>query len=81
MAFARVFSLFLRFAQFVCAAIVLGLVAYFLDRRNDNQWDGLFGRLVYTIVIAALSVLFSLVWLIPTASAMMHYPFDLLMSM
>ncbi|KAH7126867.1 integral membrane protein [Dendryphion nanum] len=75
----RALSVFLRFAQFVCAAIVLGLVAYFLDKRNDNQWDGLLGRLVYTIVIAALSVLFSLVWLIPTASSMMHYPFDLLM--
>ena len=77
---ARVFSVFLRFAQFVCAAIVLGLVAFFLDRRNDNQWGGLLGRLVYTIIIAAFSVLFSLIWLIPTASSMMHYPFDLLMS-
>ena len=76
----RALSIFLRFAQFVSAAIVLGLVAYFLDRRNDNEWGGLLGRLVYAIVIASLSVLFSLIWLIPTASSMMHYPFDLLMS-
>ncbi|KAF2793795.1 hypothetical protein K505DRAFT_35500 [Melanomma pulvis-pyrius CBS 109.77] len=76
---SRVASIFLRFGQFVCAAVVLGLVAHFLDQRN-KYGVGPLGRSIYTIVIASISVLFSLVWLIPTTASMLHYPFDLLMS-
>lgn len=76
---SRVVSIFLRFGQFVCAAVVLGLVAHFLDQRN-KYGIGPLGRSIYTIVIASISVLFSLVWLIPTTASMLHYPFDLLMS-
>ncbi|KAF2703915.1 hypothetical protein K504DRAFT_485401 [Pleomassaria siparia CBS 279.74] len=79
MAIARITSILLRFSQFVCAAVVLGLVAHFLNLRHEYG-IGPLGRSIYTIVIASLSVLFSLVWLIPTTASMLHYPFDLLMS-
>jgi hypothetical protein len=53
-------------------------MAYFLSTRN--RWRGSLAREIYTIIIAALSVLFSLIWLIPTTASMMHYPLDLLAS-
>lgn len=40
---------------------------------------GPFSSEIYTVVTAGLSVLFSLVWLIPTTGSILHYPFDLLM--
>jgi hypothetical protein len=79
MLFSRMASIFLRFGQFVSGAVVLGLMAHFV-----HQWDkygiGPSGREIYTLVIAALSVLFSLIWLIPTTASMLHYPFDLVLS-
>jgi hypothetical protein len=79
MLFSRVVSVFLRFGEFVSAGVVLGLMAHLLH-RYDHTHTGPLARMIYTIIIAALSALFSLVWLIPTTRSMMHYPFDLLMS-
>jgi hypothetical protein len=79
MIISRAVSIFLRFGEFICGAVVLGLMAFFLH-RYDEFHIGPLGREIYTIIIAALSVLFSLVWLIPTTSSMLHYPFDLVAS-
>jgi len=76
---SRTLSIFLRFGQFVSAAVVLGLVAHFLHQR-DKYGVGPLGRSIYTVVIASLSILFSLVWLVPTTASMLNYPFDLLLS-
>lgn len=78
MIISRTISTFLRFGEFVCGAIVLGLMAYFLD-KYDELHMGPFSSEIYTVVTAGLSVLFSLVWLIPTTGSILHYPFDLLM--
>ncbi|KAF2752190.1 integral membrane protein [Sporormia fimetaria CBS 119925] len=79
MVLPRIASLLLRFLQFASAAIVLGLMAWFLDRHH-HYGIGPKGREVYTIVIAAISIVGSLIWLIPTLANMLHYPFDLLMA-
>jgi len=76
---SRTVSIFLRFGEFVCAAVVLGLVAHFLNQYDETHLGPL-GREIYTCIIAALSVILSIVWLIPTTSAMLHYPADLLLS-
>lgn len=76
---SRLVSLFLRFGEFVSGAVVLGLVAWFLH-EHDKWGVGPVAREIYTIVIASLSVVFSLFWMIPTTHSMLHYPFDLLMS-
>ncbi|KAF1841812.1 uncharacterized protein K460DRAFT_174158 [Cucurbitaria berberidis CBS 394.84] len=73
----RIISPLLRVAQFVCAAIVLGLTAYFLHQR-EKYGVGPFGRLVYSVVIAAISVVLSLIWMIPTTSSIVNYATDLL---
>lgn len=73
---SRVVSLLLRLAQFVSSAIVLGIVAYFLYQR-DHYGVGPLARTIYTEVVAALSVIFSLIWMIPTTSSIIGYSSDL----
>jgi hypothetical protein len=82
---SRLVSVILRLAQFVSAAIVLGLTAYFLHKRNQRDGpgrrdddDGPFGRLVYSIVWSSLSIIFSIIWAIPTTSSMTGYVSDLI---
>lgn len=56
-----------------------GLVAYFLWQHHHYN-TGPLAREIYVEVIAALSVLLSLVWMIPTLHNMLHYPMDLVMT-
>ncbi|KAF2476626.1 uncharacterized protein BDR25DRAFT_309987 [Lindgomyces ingoldianus] len=76
---SRMVSMFLRFGELVCAAVVLGIVSHFLH-QYDHFGVGPLGREIYTCVISSLSVLFSFLWLIPSTSSFLHYPFDLLLS-
>lgn len=76
---SRAVSIFLRFGEFVCAAVVLGIISWFLH-QYDKFGIGPLGREVYTVIIAALSVIFSIVWLIPTTGSMLHYPADLFLA-
>ncbi|KAF2729147.1 integral membrane protein [Polyplosphaeria fusca] len=76
---SRAFSIFLRFGELVCAAVVLGIISWFLH-QYDKYGVGPLGREIYTIIIAGLSVLFAVVWLIPTTASMLHYPADLFLS-
>jgi hypothetical protein len=76
MLFSRLFSLILRVAQFIFAVVVLGLTAYFMHERRRSGF-GPFGRIVYGIIWSALSVLFSIVWMIPTRATMASYGSDL----
>jgi hypothetical protein len=80
MIFSRLFSLGLRFAEFVCAAVVLGLDAHFLNIRHD-QHTGPLGREIYIIILSILSVILSLLWMFPTVHAMLHVPADLILSL
>jgi len=80
MILSRLLSLILRFAEFVCAAVVLGLDAHFLDVHHHTSY-GPFGREIYIIVLSALALLLSLVWMLPTRSAMLHVPADIIISL
>lgn len=73
---SRIVSLVLRIAQLVFAAIVLGLSAYFLYQRTRHS-IGPFGRLVFSVIWASLSVIFAIIWAIPTSSSMTGYVSDL----
>jgi hypothetical protein len=76
MIFTRLLSLILRVAQFVFAAVVLGLTAYFIHSRMRHG-VGPFGRTIFAIVWSSLSILFSVIWMIPTKSSMASYGSDL----
>ncbi|KAH7116707.1 marvel domain-containing protein [Dendryphion nanum] len=76
MLMTRLASLILRAAQFVFAAVVLGLSAYFLYQRN--RYDvGPLGRVIYGVIISSLAIIFSIIWMIPTKSSMTGYASDL----
>lgn len=76
MLFSRLASLLLRTGQFIFAAIVLGLTAYFLHQRTHHG-IGPFARLVYSIIWSSLSIIVALIWAIPTTSSMTGYTSDL----
>jgi len=79
MILSRALSFGLRFAEFVCSAVVLGIVGHFLRVRHKTG-SGPRGREIYTEVIAAFSLVLSLVWLLPFTSTFMHYPMDVILS-
>jgi hypothetical protein len=82
MIIARTLSLALRFAQFVCAAIVLGITAHFLHIYNGdatiNKYDIPFDRLIYSIIISSVSLVLALIWMVPTTASIIHWVVDLL---
>jgi hypothetical protein len=74
---ARIISIVLRIAQFITAAVVLGLIAYFLH-QYDKYHVGPFNRLVYSVIIAAISVWLSLLWVILPHATWAHWLTDLI---
>lgn len=78
MALDRILGFILRAAELAFAAIVAGIVGHYLDNSNASAWDD--ARQIYTIVVAALAMLLSLLWLLPFSSAFIHWPVDLLIS-
>jgi hypothetical protein len=79
MIFSRLISLILRFTEFVCAAVVLGIDANFINKYRHNQ-GGPIGREIYIIIWAVFSVLFSLFHMIPTVHSMLHVVADIIFS-
>ncbi|OCK75685.1 hypothetical protein K432DRAFT_408810 [Lepidopterella palustris CBS 459.81] len=77
---SHVACLFIRFSQFSCAAIVLGIIAYFINQHSRDNGVGSLSREIYVEVIAALSVLLSLIWMIPFTWQSLYYPVDFLIS-
>lgn len=79
MALAEIFSVILRLAELAFAAIVAGLTgAYLHASRGASAWD--LGRLIYTEVVAGLSIFFAIIWLLPFASTFVHWPADFFFS-
>lgn len=76
--FSRLVNIILRAAQLVFAAIVAGITGWVLARSGKHAHG--FGRFVYTEVIAGLTILVALLWLIPLSSAFVHWPFDIFVS-
>ena len=72
----RVVSLVLRVCQFVFAAIVLGLTAYFLYQRS-RYGTGPFGRVVFAVIWSSFSIIAAIIWAIPTTSSITGYVSDL----
>lgn len=78
MALDRILSFVLRAAELVFAAIVAGIVGHYLDNSVASADQD--ARQIYTIVVAALAMLLSLLWLLPFSSAFVHWPVDILIS-
>jgi Mn2+/Fe2+ NRAMP family transporter len=68
----------LRLAQFICATVVLGLASYLLYLEHKHN-IGPFSRLLYSAIIAATSLITSLISLVSRAiSPVTHIVADLL---
>jgi len=77
MIISRVISIVLRFLQFASAAIVLGIIAKYMDNVNKaNRSPG--GRFVYTIIIAVFALIASLILLVPFTASLTIFPLDIL---
>jgi hypothetical protein len=69
----------LRFAELVSASVVAGIIGSYLHASDAaHAWPQ--KRFIYTEVIAGVSILFSLIWLLPFAGGFIHWPMDLVLS-
>ncbi|KAL2833550.1 marvel domain-containing protein [Aspergillus pseudoustus] len=76
---SRLVSIILRIAEIAFAAVVAGIFGWFLAKFDDiDVWPK--PRWIYTEVIAGISILFGLIWLIPFSSGFFTWPLDLLIS-
>ncbi|GAO17934.1 uncharacterized protein UV8b_00373 [Ustilaginoidea virens] len=75
MALNRLVSLLLRTAELVFASIVAGVTGHYL---HHSHWAH--GRFIYTEVVAALSIVLAVVWLVPFSGTFVHWPVDIFVS-
>jgi len=69
----------LRVGEIAFAGVVAGIVGSYLD--DYKKGSGLpLARFIYIEVVAGLSLLFGLLWLLPFASGFFHWPVDLFLS-
>ncbi|KAF8429197.1 marvel domain-containing protein [Tirmania nivea] len=77
MIISRLISIILRLLQLASAAIVTGIIGDYISYTNQagvSPGD----RFVYTIVIAAFSLLTSLILLVPFTASLTVFPLDFL---
>lgn len=71
-------SMLLRIGELAFAAVVAGLTGEYLHSvRGSPAWTK--KRFIYTEVIAAVSILVSLLWLLPFTATFIHWPVDFLL--
>ncbi|KUI59021.1 hypothetical protein VM1G_08421 [Cytospora mali] len=72
-------SMIFRVAELAFAAIVAGITGNYLHAQHgQSSWS--LGRFIYIEVVAGLSILLSLLWLLPFSGSFIHWPADLLLS-
>ncbi|KAH6980207.1 hypothetical protein EDB82DRAFT_547583 [Fusarium venenatum] len=71
----KVISVILRLSELACAIIVLGIlsrICYLVGIAGDN----VDGRIIYTIVVACLGIMYSVLFCPPFKSMFLGFPFD-----
>ncbi|BCR94682.1 MARVEL domain-containing protein [Aspergillus luchuensis] len=76
---SRLISIVFRVAQIVCGAVVAGIIGHYLAQYSGDAWPE--ARWIYTEVVAGLSILLGLIWLIPFSSGFFSWPFDVIISL
>jgi len=69
-------SFCLRVGELAFACVVAGLTGEYLH-SVEHVSTGTKGRFIYTEVIAAISILLALLWLLPFSGGFIHWPIDL----
>ncbi|KAK4209504.1 hypothetical protein QBC37DRAFT_450193 [Rhypophila decipiens] len=75
---SRGLSVFLRLGELACGAVVLGIIGRLLD-LVDEAGSSPNARLIYTVVVASLTIIFSLFFILPLAYSFWAFPIDLFM--
>ncbi|KAJ5709137.1 hypothetical protein N7493_010471 [Penicillium malachiteum] len=76
---SRLLSIPLRIAEIAFGAVVAGIIGHYLASYDSIEpWPE--ARWIYTEVIAGLSILLGLIWLIPFSSGFFSWPLDILIS-
>lgn len=75
---SRGLSVFLRLGELTCGAIVLGIIGRLLD-LVDEAGSSPNARLIYTVVVASLTIIFSLFFILPMAYSFWAFPVDFFM--
>jgi len=71
-------SFCLRVGELAFSATVAGLTgAYLHSQKHQSAWSK--KRFIYTEVVAAIGILFSLLFLFPFTASFIHYPVDFLL--
>lgn len=71
----KVASAILRFFQIVCASIVLGILGEFTARTKSND-ESVDNRIVYTLALSAICLVYSLACIIPFKLQYWAWPMD-----
>jgi hypothetical protein len=75
---SRLVSICLRVGELAFAAVVAGIIGSYLHGFDaTHSWPG--ARFIYTEVIAAISILLAIIWLLPFAGGFIHWPADLIL--
>ncbi|KAL2003861.1 hypothetical protein VTN02DRAFT_1883 [Thermoascus thermophilus] len=78
--FSRIFSICLRIGEIAFGAAVAGIIGHYLRLYSgDDVWPE--ARWIYTEVIAGLSILLGLLFLIPFAAGFSAWPLDVILSL
>ncbi|KAK4149955.1 CASP-like protein UU5 [Chaetomidium leptoderma] len=79
MILADLFSILLRLAELAFAAIVAGLNGKYLHAaQGASSWQ--LGRFIYAEVVAGISIVLAIIWLIPFSGSFTSWPGDLFIS-
>ncbi|EYE98371.1 MARVEL domain-containing protein [Aspergillus ruber CBS 135680] len=77
---SRIVSVVLRVAEIFFGAIVAGIIGHYLDKLdNIDPWPQ--ARWIYTEVVAGVSILLALLWLIPCSFGFFLFPIDIILSL
>ncbi|EAS31288.1 uncharacterized protein CIMG_06767 [Coccidioides immitis RS] len=76
---SRVVSVFLRIGEIGFGAVVAGIIGSYLhDFDGTDVWPQ--ARWIYTEVVAGVSILLALLWLLPFSGSFFMWPTDLVLS-
>ncbi|KAL2010302.1 hypothetical protein VTN00DRAFT_6109 [Thermoascus crustaceus] len=78
--FSRIFSICLRIGEIAFGAVVAGIIGHYLHLYSGaDVWPE--ARWIYTEVIAGLSILLGVLFLIPFAAGFYAWPVDFIISL
>ncbi|KAL1843222.1 hypothetical protein VTJ49DRAFT_2553 [Mycothermus thermophilus] len=73
---SKIALVLLRLGELACGAIILGIIGYFFRSSTKAGLIEPSGRLVYAAIIAALTILDSLLFIVPYAYSFWSFPLD-----